>query len=47
MPLWLIDSRQDDILVSSYDECFQGTEPRPAINLSWGWEGLGRGETSL
>lgn len=33
-PLWFIDSRQDDILVSSHDECFQGTEPRPAINLS-------------
>lgn len=30
---WFIDSRQDDILVSSH-ECSQGTEPRPAINLS-------------
>jgi len=29
-----IDSRQDDILVSSHDECFQGTEPTPTINLS-------------
>lgn len=36
MPLWFIDSRQDDILVSSYDECFQGTEPRLVINLSEG-----------
>lgn len=35
-PLWFIDSRQDDILVSSHDECFQGAEPRPAINLSGG-----------
>lgn len=23
-----------DILVSSHDECFQGTEPTPTINLS-------------
>lgn len=38
-PMWFIDSQQDDILVSSHDECFQGTEPRPAIKLS--------GETSL
>lgn len=29
-----IDSWQDDILVSSHDECFQGTEPTPTINLS-------------
>lgn len=38
-PGWFIDSLQDDILASSRGECFQGTEPRLAINLS--------GETSL
>lgn len=34
MPMWFIDSRRDDILVSSHEEYFQGTEPSPAINLS-------------
>lgn len=38
-PGCFIDGLQDDILASSRGECFQGTEPRPAINLS--------GETSL
>lgn len=38
-PGWFIDGPQDDILASSRGECLQGTEPRPAINLS--------GETSL
>lgn len=33
-PGCFIDGLQDDILASSRDECFQGTEPRPAINLS-------------